>query len=117
MIEKWIDEIKAKVNKDELGMILVHNGVVRGTSKDGRRVSGMELSYDREKLLKTVENMKGEEGIVEIKTWINEGQLKVGDDIMYVLVAGRFRTQVISVLERILNIIKKEVVIEKEIPL
>jgi hypothetical protein len=38
----------------------------------------------------------------------------VGDDIMYVLVAGRFRTDVLPTLQELLGIIKKDVVKEQE---
>jgi hypothetical protein len=36
-----------------------------------------------------------------IKAWINEGPLKVGDDIMYVLVAGRLKTNVLPTFEEL----------------
>ena len=37
-------------NPEELGMILVHYGIVRGTSKSGTPVRGMKLSYDQKRL-------------------------------------------------------------------
>jgi len=52
---------------------------------------------------------------VEIKAWINQGELKIGDDIMYVLVAGRFRTDVLPVLQELLTFVKGEVVREEEV--
>lgn len=114
MVDRWIEDVKRKVDPSLLGMILVHNGVVRGTSKDGRPVSGMQLSYDRAKLESSVERFKAREGIVDIKVWINEGALKVGDDIMMLLVAGRLRTDVLPVFQELLSIIKKEIVREQE---
>ena len=51
-----------------------------------------------------------------IKACINEGPLKVGDDIMYVLVAGRLRTNVLPTFEELVSKIKREVVSEKEFP-
>ncbi len=48
MVEQWIHEIKRSSDFKDLGMILVHNGMVRATSKDGKPVKGMRLSYDRE---------------------------------------------------------------------
>ena len=44
-----------------------------------------------------------------IKAWINEGPLKVGDDIMYVLVAGRLKTNVLPTFEELVSKIKREV--------
>jgi molybdopterin synthase catalytic subunit len=115
MIDQWIREIKAKADPEALGMMLAHNGVVRGTAKNGKPVKGMKLSFDKAKLESSVNEMKKRDGIVEIRVWINEGELKIGDDIMYVLVAGRFRTDVLPVLQELLTFIKGEVVREEEI--
>jgi len=35
MIDKWITEIKQHPQIDKIGMILIHNGIVRATSKMG----------------------------------------------------------------------------------
>jgi molybdopterin synthase catalytic subunit len=114
MIQKWIEEIKSKSPKDQLGMILVHNGIVRATSKEGKPVEGMVLSYD-EKLLNTlIARFKKNDGIVDIKVWINQGKLSIGDDIMLVLVAGRFRMDVLPVFQELIREIKNNVVSEKE---
>jgi molybdopterin synthase catalytic subunit len=115
MIEQWIKDIKTKSDFQDLGMILIHNGLVRATSKSGRPVKGMHLTYDRERLSHIIDALKKREGIVEIKAWINEGLLKVGDDIMYACVAGKFRTTVIPVLEELVARIKNEIVTEAEI--
>ena len=114
MVEKWIKEIKENSDFQDLGMLLVHNGVVRATSKDGRSVKGMHLSYDKERLIHLVDEFKRKEGITTIKVWINEGELTVGDDIMYALVAGKFRTYVLPVLDELVSRIKKEIVSEVE---
>lgn len=114
MIQKWIEEIKSKSPKDQLGMILVHNGIVRATSKDGKPVAGMVLSFD-EKLLNTlVARYKKNDGIVDIKIWVNQGKLSIGNDIMVVLVAGRYRTDVLPVFQELIREIKNNVVNEKE---
>ncbi len=114
MIDEWIKDIKATHHPDTIGMILVHNGVVRGTSKTGTPVTGMRLTYDRALLESTIREFKTRDGIAEIRAWINEGDLAIGDDIMYVLVAGRFRTDVLPTLQELLGIIKKDVVKEQE---
>jgi molybdopterin synthase catalytic subunit len=115
IMQEWLEEIKRTANPEELGMVLVHNGIVRGTSKSGRPVRGMKLSYDREKLNSVVPRFKVRPGILEAKAWINTGTLKVGDDIMYLLVAGRFKTDVLPTLEELLLLIKREIVTEEEI--
>jgi molybdopterin synthase catalytic subunit len=115
MVDKWIQEIKTKIDPEQLGMILVHNGIVRASSKEGKPVKYMNLSFDAEKLDLWVNKFKRCDGIEDIRVWINRGALNVGDDIMYVLVAGRFRTDVLPVLQELLSIIKKEIVTEKEV--
>jgi len=114
MVDEWIKEIKAHYDPDKVGMLLVHNGIVRGTSKEGKPVRGMRLTYDKALLESTVREFRKRDGIAEIRAWINEGDLAVGDDIMYVLVAGRFRTDVLPALQELLTIIKKQIVSEQE---
>jgi len=115
MFDRWVVEIKQKCDPQSLGMILVHNGVVRGTSKDGKQVKKMQLSFDQDKLDYYLKAFKDREGIAEIKVWINHGLLRVGDDIMRVLVAGRFRTDVMPVFQEFLSVIKNDIVSEVEV--
>lgn len=117
MIEQWIREIKTQCPPEMLGMILVHNGIVRATAKDGRTVHAMRLSYDRAKLAAVVRQMEEKEGIIAIRVWINEGLLRIGDDIMNVCVAGRFRTDVLPVFQELLTIVKRDIVREEEVAL
>ena len=115
MISQWMKEIKEQCPAEMLGMILCHNGIVRATAKDGKAVGAMRLSYDRDLLESAVRAMKEKEGIAEIRAWINEGLLRVGDDIMNLCVAGRFRTDVLPVFQELLTVIKRDVVKEEEI--
>ena len=114
MIDQWIKEIKANCPADQLGMILVHNGIVRGSAKNGTPVRAMRLSFDDVRLRAVVDEAKKKEGIVDIRAWINEGDLRVGDDIMNVCVAGRFRTDVLPVFQDLITRIKTEIVREEE---
>jgi molybdopterin synthase catalytic subunit len=115
MIEKWIKEIKKECPPDMLGMILVHNGIVRASSKQGDPVGAMNLSYDQSMLDQAVRRCKSMEGIVDVRVWINEGTLNVGDDIMNVCVAGRFRKDVLPVFQELITLIKTEIVREVEL--
>ncbi len=116
VIEKWIDQIKRECNPDMLGMILIHDGIVRATSKSGASVKAMSLSYDRKMLEEVIGTFKAKEGIADIRVWINEGELQIGDDIMKVCVAGRFRTDILPVFQELLTIIKTDIVREDEVP-
>jgi len=115
MIEQWIQEIKSQCAPDQLGMILLHNGIVRATARNGAKVGSMNLSYNTAKLENVVRQFKTREGIVDIRVWINEGHLRIGDDIMKVCVAGRFRKDVLPVFQELISVIKNEIVQEEEI--
>ena len=114
-IDEIVERVKRRSNPENLGMVLVHNGVVRGSSRSGGKVSGMELSYNREKLNRLVSEIESREGIEAVEVWLNSGNLKVGDDIMVVAVAGRYRSDVLPAFEELISRIKKEVVLEKEV--
>jgi molybdopterin synthase catalytic subunit len=105
-----IDSIKKHPDYHRAGMILCHNGVVRETSRDGRKVSGLTLSVDHEKLRQVIETYKKKPGIVEILVDIVENRnLAVGDDVMLLVIAGDIRENVITVLNDTLNAIKTTV--------
>lgn len=109
-INEMIDAIKKHPDYRKVGMILCHNGVVRGTSRDGRNVSGLRVVADHEKLSRIVSEQKQRPGIVEILVHINENKdLALGDDVMLLAVAGDIRDNVIAVLNDTLNAIKTSV--------
>jgi molybdopterin synthase catalytic subunit len=109
-----IDRIKSRPDYHKVGMILCHNGVVRETSRDGQPVSGLTLKADREVLASILDEQKARPGIIDIIVEIQEGSLNVGDDVMFIVVAGDFRDRVIPVLEDTLNAIKKRVTFKTE---
>lgn len=113
-IAALIDRIKSHPDYAKVGMILCHNGVVRGTSRDGQGVSGLTVMVDREALGAILAEQRQKPGIVDILVEFREGTLKVGDDLMFIVVAGDFRDQVIPVLEDTLNAVKKRVVRKTE---
>lgn len=114
-LDEWLEEGKAGVGAAQVGMYLCHNGVVRGTSRDGRPVTGMVLSVDRERLAEVVERARQMEGVALVRVWVNEGRLEVGDDIMYVLVGGDVREHVFDAVQALVRHIKTEVVAETEL--
>ena len=122
-MDAWIKEAKAAPNADKVGMYLFHNGVVRGTAKaqvrlgqqDTVPVTGMVFSYDQEKVDAAVEAAYRLEGIYYIKVWLNEGELKMGDDIMYVLIGGDIRPRVVDCLHYLVGRIKNACVVETEL--
>lgn len=122
-MDAWLKEAKAHESAEKIGMYLTHNGVVRKSAKakvrlgesDTKDVVGMWFSYDEEKVAKAVQETYEMEGIYYIKTWLNEGMLSVGDDIMYVLIGGDIRPHVVDALQFLVGKLKNECVEEKEV--
>ena len=122
-VDAWLREAKAAETAGKIGMYLLHNGVVRASARAAARegqadlppVRGMEFSYDRAKVDAAVAEAKALPGISLIKVWLNQGQLKTGDDIMVVLIGGDIRPRVVACLEFLVGKIKSECVTEKEV--
>ena len=49
-IATLLDKIKNHPDFHKAGMVLCHNGVVRGTARDGRKVKGLRVAVNHEKL-------------------------------------------------------------------
>ncbi|MGB5157558.1 molybdenum cofactor biosynthesis protein MoaE [Desulfobacterium sp. N47] len=114
-LDSLVDTIKKHPDYDKVGMILCHNGVVRGTSRDGRKVSGIRVAVDHAKLKKIIDESKNKPGIVEVLVKIFEDKdLGIGDDVMYLAVAGDIRENVITTLQDTLNEIKTTVTAKTE---
>ena len=114
-VEDWMEEIKALPGSAAVGMMLAHRGVVRGTTRDGDPVRGMDLRVDRERLEQVVSRAQELPGVFAARAWVNEGRLAVGDDIMKVVVAGDIREHVFEALQRLVAAVKTEVVSETEL--
>ena len=121
-VDQWMKEAKADPSAAKVGMYLTHNGIVRQTAKAKVRqgdesaadVTGMYFSYDAEKVQAIIEETYKQEGIYFIRVWLAEGELQVGDDIMYVLIGGDIRPHTIDGLQYLVGRIKTECVVEKE---
>ena len=121
-MDAWLKEAKAHESAGKIGMYLTHNGTVRGTAKaqvrlgqDSAPVTGMVFSYDAAKVAAAIEAAYQLDGIYYIKVWLNEGELQVGDDIMYVLIGGDIRPHVVDGLQFLVERIKTECVVETEL--
>ena len=75
----------------------------------------MDFKADREKADLVIKDTLSMPGIYYVKVWLNEGRLRVGDDIMLVLVGGDIRPHVVDALQYLVGRIKTECVSEKEI--
>ena len=121
-MDQWLKEAKTHESAPKIGMYLTHNGIVRQSAKarvrygeDAKDVTGMAFSYDQSKVDAVLADARKLEGIYYIRIWLNEGELKVGDDIMYVLIGGDIRPRVVDALNYIVGRIKNECVTETEL--
>jgi len=107
-MNELIRRIKSRPDYHKVGMILCHNGVVRGTSGDGTPVSKVTVKAERQTIDRIVAEQKTRPGVVDILVEVNEGDLIVGDDLLFIVVAGDIREHVIPVLTDTLNLIKAQ---------
>ena len=114
-ISERIERIKAMPGAGGIGMILAHQGIVRGATRAGEPVKGMLLRADWGRFAEALAEARTWPGVVAADGWVNEGELAVGDDIMKVVVAGDIRENVFGALQRLVGIIKSEVVTESEL--
>lgn len=115
-INKTLQELKSRPGfADHVGMMLVHNGVVRGWSRnDHSTVTSVHITPDREKMAVIVREMEQRPGIFAIVADAEEGRLKPGDDVLFLVVAGDIRENVKATFAELLDRIKAEAVIKQE---
>ena len=100
-----------------VGMILCHNGIVRGTRRgDRKEVVSVRVTPDYDK----IEAIRAEfesnaPGIYRVAVEAHGGELKPGDDLLYILVAGDIRENVKAALSELLDRIKSEAVGKEEL--
>ena len=114
-IEKIINKIKNHENADSIGMIASHLGIVRGFSRNGKDVEGVDVKYNMDILEDIIRKIKDMTGIVDVMVDVNEGDLKVGDELMFVAVGGDIRENVFAALIEAVEQIKKNAVTKQEI--
>jgi molybdopterin synthase catalytic subunit len=99
-----------------VGMLLVHNGVVRAWSRQSRdQVEYLEVSPDQEKVEAIRQEFLQREGIFDIVIEAKEGRFLPGDDLLFMIVAGDIRENVKPALADLLDRIKAEAITKKEI--
>ena len=116
-ISKRIAEMKKHPDfAARVGMVLVHNGVVRAWSrKDKKQVTSLEVTPDHRRIEAIRQEFLSRPGIFDIVIEALEGRFKPGDDLLFIIVAGDLRENVKPVLGELLDRIKAEAVAKKEI--
>jgi molybdopterin synthase catalytic subunit len=98
----------------KVGMILTHNGVVRATTRDGRPVTRIEVTPDFVKMEAIRAECEKLPGVFKILVEAHGGVLAPGDDLLFIVVAGDIRENVLEALTITLNRIKSEAVAKRE---
>ena len=106
-----IDNIKKDPNYHKAGAIGLFIGVVRGETFEGEKVENLKLEAYEEKanevLSKICDDLSQKHGIVNVQIHHLLGDFKVGDDLVYVAVAGAHRTDVFPVLQEAVETLQK----------
>jgi molybdopterin synthase catalytic subunit len=104
-----ISAVKAHPNISKAGMILCHNGIVRGSDRTGgKRLSALKVVVKRSEIDRIRSWAESQTGIVAVAINALEGEFQVGDDVLYVVVAGDIREHVFSVMREAVERIKAE---------
>lgn len=120
-----IRNIKHQENFCKAGAVAIFIGVVRGETVNGEKVKKLEIEAYEEKadevLSSICEDLKSREGIVDVQIHHFQGEFNVGEDLVYVIVAGSHRENVFSTLQEAIErykheapLFKKEVVLSGE---
>lgn len=114
-IQEMIRKAREHPEAEKIGMIASHLGIVRGTSRDGRPVTRIQVLYNRNKLHTIIQDIKEMPGIIQVLVDTCEGSLEIGDEILAVVIAGDIRENVFNALITAVNRIKAEASKKKEI--
>lgn len=117
-LQRLIKMAKDDENFQKVGALAIFVGVVRGETAKGEKVHKLEVEAYEEKadnVLSTIcQDLKKREGIVDVQIHHFLGEFNVGEDLVYVLVAGSHRKNVFPVLKEAVERYKKEAPIFKK---
>lgn len=115
-VDALLAEIKARPGfAEHVGMLLVHNGVVRGWSRaGGRAVSSVTVTLDRQRLEAVRREVEGRPGIFAAAAEGREGTFQAGEDLLLLVVAGDVRENVLTAMAEFLDRAKGEAVTKTE---
>jgi molybdopterin synthase catalytic subunit len=113
-----INRVRRQRDFGKAGALSFFVGVARGQTLKGEKVEKLQLEAYEEKADEVLEqicnDLKRKPGIVDVQIHHLLGEFDVGEDLVYVLVAGSHREQVFPVLEEAVERYKKEAPIFKK---
>jgi molybdopterin synthase catalytic subunit len=117
-VSDLISNTKKNVNFEKAGAIALFIGVARGETLEGEKVQKLTLEAYEEKanevLGKICDDLSKKPGIVDVQIHHLLGEFNVGEDLVYVSVAGSHRTDVFPVLREAVERYKSEAPIFKK---
>ena len=117
-VSKLLSNIKKNSNFEKAGAIALFIGVARGETLEGEKVQKLTLEAYEEKanevLAKICDDLSQKPGIVDVQIHHLLGEFNIGEDLVYVSVAGSHRTDVFPVLREAVERYKKEAPIFKK---
>jgi molybdopterin synthase catalytic subunit len=117
-LSELLKSVKSVEDFRRAGAIATFVGVVRGNTLDGENVEGLELQAYEEEANKVLggicEELKKREGVVDVQIHHFVGEFSVGEDLVYVVVAGAHRENVFGVLREAVERYKSEAPVFKK---
>ncbi len=110
--------IKAHPEAKKAGAIVTFSGVVRGYTHEGKEVERLELEAYKEEaekvLAKISDDLRSKPGILDVLIHHLVGEFSVGEDLVYIVVAGKSRKDVFPTLIEAVERYKHEAPIWKK---
>ena len=117
-IQDLLDNAKRNPDFAKAGAIAVFIGVVRGENNEGQKVVNMTLeAYDEkanETLVNITKELRQKPGVVDVQIHHLLGEFKVGEEVVYVSVAGSHRKETFDVLREAVERYKHEAPVFKK---
>ena len=117
-VSDLLSNTKKGDNYEKAGAIALFIGVARGETLEGEKVQKLTLEAYEEKandvLAKICEDLSKKPGIVDVQIHHLLGEFDVGEDLVYVLVAGSHRNDVFPVLREAVERYKNEAPVFKK---
>ena len=117
-LSELLKSVKERADFRKAGAIATFIGVVRGETVGGENVERLELEAYEERANKILggicEELKKREAVVDVQIHHFVGEFGVGEDLVYVVVAGARRENVFGVLQEAVERYKNEAPVFKK---
>ena len=113
-----LERLKRNPDFEKAGAVACFIGVVRNQTPKGEKVVKLEIEAYEEKANETLEEicrqLEEREGIIAVEIHHFTGEFKPGEELVYVLVAGKHRQETFQTLKKAVERYKKEAAIFKK---